>query len=214
MTTGEPRAGEGVVVGVDGVLAATPALRAAALREACEAEGVPCPVERLDGWLAGRSMEEGVAALATLLAAPAGGEAPVVVEPAAQTVLTLRAQRALAQRTVHGVLLRPAVVERLRTLVTRGVRVAWRGDSDRGALAWLDTDPALAGLGTMLRAADDRPAAPGAPSLAGSYRAIMARGAAWGVPADGWWGWELAPVHAMLAASGVAVRPLPPAPLS
>jgi beta-phosphoglucomutase-like phosphatase (HAD superfamily) len=197
------------VVAVDGILAATLPLRAAALREACEAEGVPCPVERLDLWLAGRSLEEGVAALADLLAAPVDGGAPVVVEPAVQTVLTLRAQRALARHVVHGVLVRPEVVGRLRALVAAGVRVAWRADSERGALGWMDADPALVGVGTMVRAADDRPLAPGRPTLAGSYEAIMARCAAWGVSSGAWWGWELPPVHEALAAAALAIRPFP-----
>lgn len=204
-----PGRGAGVVVAVDGILAATPALRAAAVREACDAEGIPCPIERLDLWLAGRSLEEGVAALAARLAAPGDGEAPVVVEPAVQTVLALRAQRALAQRTAHGVLLRPAVVARVRALVARGVRVAWRADGERGALGWMDAEPSLAGVGTLVRAADDRPLAVHASTLAGSYRAIMARGAAWGVSAEAWWGWELPTVQQALQEAGVTVRPLP-----
>ncbi|MEN9816806.1 MAG: hypothetical protein RLZ32_686 [Gemmatimonadota bacterium] len=210
----EPRRGDAVVVAVDGILATTPTLRAAALREACDAEGVTLQADGVDRWLAGRSLEEGVAALAPRMtaahasprdASPGHGG----VDPGLQTVLLLRAQRALGRLTAHGVLLRPAVVARVQALVAQGVRVAWRADSDRSVLGWMDTDPALAGLGTLVRAADDRPGQGGAPSLVASYRAIMARGAAWGVAPDGWWGWELPGVHAILEAAALPVRALP-----
>jgi hypothetical protein len=220
----EPRRGDAVVVAVDGILATTPTLRAAALREACDAEGVILEADGVDRWLAGRSLEEGVAALAprmtTAHASPRdaspghggpghGGPGHGGVDPGLQTVLLLRAQRALGRLTAHGVLLRPAVVARVQALVAQGVRVAWRADSDRSVLGWMDTDPALAGLGTLVRAADDRPGQGGAPSLVASYRAIMARGAAWGVAPDGWWGWELPGVHAILEAAALPVRALP-----
>ena len=215
----EPRRGDAVVVAVDGILAATPTLRAAALREACDAEGVTLQADGVDRWLAGRSLEEGVAALAPRMtaahasprdASPGhGGPGHGGVDPGLQTVLLLRAQRAMGRLTAHGVLLRPAVVARVQALVAQGVRVAWRADSDRSVLGWMDTDPALAGLGTLVRAADDRPGQVGAPSLVASYRAIMARGAAWGVAPDGWWGWELPGVHAILEAAALPVRALP-----
>ena len=215
----EPRRGDAVVVAVDGILATTPTLRAAALREACDAEGVTLQADGVDRWLAGRSLEEGVAALAprmtTAHASPRdafpghGGPGHGGVDPGLQTVLLLRAQRALGRLTAHGVLLRPAVVARVQALVAQGVRVAWRADSDRSVLGWMDADPALAGLGTLVRAADDRPGQVGAPSLVASYRAIMARGAAWGVAPDGWWGWELPGVHAILEAAALPVRALP-----
>jgi hypothetical protein len=215
----EPRRGDAVVVAVDGILAPTPTLRAAALREACDAEGVTLEADGVDRWLAGRSLEEGVAALAprmtTAHASPRdaspghGGPGHGGVDPGLQTVLLLRAQRAMGRLTAHGVLLRPAVVARVQALVAQGVRVAWRADSDRSVLGWMDTDPALAGLGTLVRAADDRPGQVGAPSLVASYRAIMARGAAWGVAPDGWWGWELPGVHAILEAAALPVRALP-----
>jgi len=215
----EPRRGDAVVVAVDGILATTPTLRAAALREACDAEGVTLQADGVDRWLAGRSLEEGVAALAprmtTAHASPRdafpghGGPGHGGVDPGLQTVLLLRAQRAMGRLTAHGVLLRPAVVARVQALVAQGVRVAWRADSDRSVLGWMDADPALAGLGTLVRAADDRPGQVGAPSLVASYRAIMARGAAWGVAPDGWWGWELPGVHAILEAAALPVRALP-----
>ena len=215
----EPRRGDAVVVAVDGILATTPTLRAAALREACDAEGVTLQADGVDRWLAGRSLEEGVAALAprmtTAHASPRdafpghGGPGHGGVDPGLQTVLLLRAQRAMGRLTAHGVLLRPAVVARVQALVAQGVRVAWRADSDRSVLGWMDTDPALAGLGTLVRAADDRPGQVGAPSLVASYRAIMARGAAWGVAPDGWWGGELPGVHAILEAAALPVRALP-----
>ena len=210
----EPRRGDAVVVAVDGILATTPTLRAAALREACDAEGVTLQVDGVDRWLAGRSLEEGVAALAprmTAAHASPGDASPGRggVDLGLQTVLLLRAQRAMGRLTAHGVLLRPAVVARVQALMAQGVRVAWRADSDRSALGWMDTDPALAGLGTLVRAADDRPGQVGAPSLVASYRAIMARGAAWGVAPDGWWGWELPGVHAILVAAALPVRALP-----
>ena len=210
----EPRRGDAVVVAVDGILATTPTLRAAALREACDAEGVTLQVDGVDRWLAGRSLEEGVAALAprmTAAHASPGDASPGRggVDLGLQTVLLLRAQRAMGRLTAHGVLLRPAVVARVQALMAQGVRVAWRADSDRSVLGWMDTDPALAGLGSLVRAADDRPGQVGAPSRVASYRAIMARGAAWGVAPDGWWGWELPGVHAILVAAALPVRALP-----
>jgi hypothetical protein len=215
----EPRRGDVVVVAVDGILATTPTLRAAALREACDAEGVTLQADGVDRWLAGRSLEEGVAALAPrMTVAPAspgdasprsGSPGSEGVDPGLQTVLLLRAQRAMGRLTAAGVLLRPAVVARVQALMAQGVRVAWRADSDRSVLGWMDTDPALAGLGTLVRAADDRPGQGRAPSLVASYRAIMARGAAWGVAPDGWWGWELPGVHAILEAAALPVRALP-----
>jgi hypothetical protein len=213
----EPRRGDAVVVAVDGILATTPALRAAALREACDAEGVTLQADGVDRWLAGRSLEEGVATLAPMMTAAHASPPDVSrgsegVDPGLQTVLLLRAQRALGRLTAHGVLLRPAVVARVRALTAQGVRVAWRADSDRSVLGWMDTDPVLAGLGTLVRAADDRPGLAGAPTLVASYRAIMARGAAWGVAPDGWWGWEPPGVHAILEAAGLPVRALPTPP--
>jgi beta-phosphoglucomutase-like phosphatase (HAD superfamily) len=210
----EPRRGDAVVVAVDGILATTPTLRAAALREACDAEGVRLEADGVDRWLVGRSLEEGVAALAPRMTvqrpSPSDGTTDHVgVDPGQQTVLVLRAQRALGRRMAHGVLLRPGVVDRVRTLMAQGVRVVWRADSDRSVLGWMDADPALAGLGTLVRAADDRPGVAGASSLVASYRAIMARGVAWGVAPDGWWGWELPGGHAILEEEALPVRALP-----
>ena len=103
----EPRRGDAVVVAVDGILATTPTLRAAALREACDAEGVILEADGVDRWLAGRSLEEGVAALAPRMtaahasprdASPGhGGPGHGGVDPGLQTVLLLRAQRALGR---------------------------------------------------------------------------------------------------------------------
>ncbi len=210
----EPRRGDAVVVAVDGILATTPTLRAAALREACDAEGVRLEADGVDRWLVGRSLEEGVAALGPRMTVERpstsnGASGHLGVDPGQQTVLVLRAQRALGRLMAHGVLLRPGVVDRVRALVARGVRVAWRADSDRSLLGWMDAGPALAGLGTLVRAADDRPGVAGASSLVASYRAIMARGAAWGVAPDGWWGWELPGGHAILEAAALPVRALP-----
>ena len=174
-------AGHVTVVAFDGIIADTVPRRAQILAEAiaqeCAALDVTVHAQALLPPLLplvpGRTFTECMVVAVDQI--PALQHERLRLDLTAHDIMSMRAQRDWAKAAAHGVPLRDGVLDQLRTLTARGVRLVVRSDSQRR-----EVEPLLrlAGLDDsilLLRCADDLPRRTSVTSVQASYEAIEAR---------------------------------------
>lgn len=179
-----------VIVAFDGVLADTLPLRAHALVDAANAEGLRLTAEHALVALPGRTLLEAALALFPHHAAH---------DPTLPELVALRAQRSVRQLVQHGVPMRPDVLRLMQQAAVRGVRLVLRADSERR-----DVEPLLDMAGvehvlSFVRCSDDQPRSTDS-SLARSWRAIDARLRAMRLEPTARTAWETAAAETVRAA--------------
>jgi len=174
-------AGHVTVVAFDGIIADTVPRRAQILAESiaqeCAALDVTVHAQALLPPLLplvpGRTFTECMVVAVDQI--PALQHERLRLDLTAHDIMSMRAQRDWAKAAAHGVPLRDGVLDHLRTLTARGVRLVVRSDSQRR-----EVEPLLrlAGLDDsilLLRCADDLPRRTSVTSVQASYEAIEAR---------------------------------------
>ena len=174
-------AGHVTVVAFDGIIADTVPRRAQILAEAiaqeCAALDVTVHTQALLPPLLplvpGRTFTECMVVAVDQI--PALQHERLRHDVTAHDIMSMRAQRDWAKAAAHGVPLRDGVLDHLRTLTARGIRLVVRSDSQRR-----EVEPllGLAGLDDsmlLLRCADDLPRRTSVTSVQASYEAIEAR---------------------------------------
>lgn len=174
-------AGRVVIVAFDGIIADTLPPRAQALADAIAAEctGLDITVHAGDlpalllPLLPGRTLSECVAAAVNAL--PVLQHARLRDDLTLHDLIALRAQNAWATAVAHGIPLREGVAARMAGMVSQGVRIVMRSDSQRREVEPLLRLANLEDSTLFLRCADDLPRRVGVTSLQASFEAIDAR---------------------------------------
>lgn len=157
-----------LIVAFDDVLVPTHALRIAALRDACTAEGLDLSLAWIEEAVAARSLSEALA----------HGIPGTAEDPTRATVVGLRAHDALAHALAHAPVLDPHVVRLMTATAARGSRVIVRADAPREAVSRALAATPLTELLTTLVCADDA----GVSDIAGAWRRIDERLLRVGIP--------------------------------
>ncbi len=174
-------AGHVTVVAFDGIIADTVSRRAQILAEAiaqeCAAVDVTVHAQALlpplMPLLPGRTFTECMVVAVDQI--PALQHERLRLDLTAHDIMAMRAQRDWAKAAAHGVPLRDGVLDHLRTLTARGVRLVVRSDSQRREVEPLLRLSGLDDSMLLLRCADDLPRRTNVTSVQASYDAIEAR---------------------------------------
>ena len=147
-----------LIVAFDDVLMPTHALRAAALRDACAAEGVTLEWS----WIIDATRDQQLRAIVTT------GLPGTADDPTRNTLIGLRADVLFRQAAVASAALNPDVIAHMEAMASRGGRVIVRADAPREVVSRILGDTPLMDLLAFLVCTDDA----GVPHVSAAWQRI------------------------------------------